>query len=91
MSYPYRHVFPLCGGETFRFGRFCRFCLCDHPSHPLELARKLMNRNESISYFIYLPKKLCLVIQYIRSRLGCQICVRKDMEGMVVRIPDDGY
>lgn len=25
------------------------------------------------------------------SRLGCQICVRKDMEGMVVRIPDDGY
>jgi ferredoxin len=25
------------------------------------------------------------------SRLGCQICVRKDMEGMIVRIPDDGY
>lgn len=25
------------------------------------------------------------------SRLGCQICVRKDMDGMKVRIPDDGY
>lgn len=25
------------------------------------------------------------------SRLGCQISVRKDMEGMVVRLPDDGY
>ena len=25
------------------------------------------------------------------SRLGCQIHVRKDMEGMTVRIPDDGY
>mmetsp|Transcript_23546 Transcript_23546/g.28941 ORF Transcript_23546/g.28941 Transcript_23546/m.28941 type:complete len:170 (+) Transcript_23546:77-586(+) len=25
------------------------------------------------------------------SRLGCQICVRKDMEGMVVRLPNDGY
>lgn len=25
------------------------------------------------------------------SRLGCQICVREDMAGMKVRIPDDGY
>ncbi|GFH51529.1 hypothetical protein CTEN210_08005 [Chaetoceros tenuissimus] len=25
------------------------------------------------------------------SRLGCQICVTKDMDGMTVRIPDDGY
>ena len=25
------------------------------------------------------------------SRLGCQIRVRKDMDGMKVRIPDDGY
>jgi ferredoxin len=26
-----------------------------------------------------------------RSRLGCQICVREDMDGMKVRIPDDGF
>ena len=25
------------------------------------------------------------------SRLGCQICVRQDMDGMRVQIPDDGY
>mmetsp|Transcript_18586 Transcript_18586/g.26237 ORF Transcript_18586/g.26237 Transcript_18586/m.26237 type:complete len:164 (+) Transcript_18586:241-732(+) len=25
------------------------------------------------------------------SRLGCQICVREDMAGMKVRIPDDGF
>eukprot|EP00544_Gedaniella_sp_CCMP2646_P015105 CAMPEP_0202488362 /NCGR_PEP_ID=MMETSP1361-20130828/6425_1 /ASSEMBLY_ACC=CAM_ASM_000849 /TAXON_ID=210615 /ORGANISM="Staurosira complex sp., Strain CCMP2646" /LENGTH=132 /DNA_ID=CAMNT_0049117927 /DNA_START=141 /DNA_END=539 /DNA_ORIENTATION=- len=25
------------------------------------------------------------------SRLGCQICVREDMDGMKVRIPDDGF
>jgi ferredoxin len=25
------------------------------------------------------------------SRLGCQICVRDDMAGMKVRIPDDGF
>ncbi len=25
------------------------------------------------------------------SRLGCQITVREDMDGMVVKIPDDGY
>lgn len=25
------------------------------------------------------------------SRLGCQICVTKDFEGIKVRIPDDGY
>jgi ferredoxin len=25
------------------------------------------------------------------SRLGCQICVTKEFEGIKVRIPDDGY
>ncbi len=25
------------------------------------------------------------------SRLGCQITVREDMDGMIVKIPDDGY
>lgn len=25
------------------------------------------------------------------SRLGCQICVTEDMDGMKVQIPDDGY
>eukprot|EP00580_Thalassiosira_gravida_P009447 CAMPEP_0201645924 /NCGR_PEP_ID=MMETSP0493-20130528/33020_1 /ASSEMBLY_ACC=CAM_ASM_000838 /TAXON_ID=420259 /ORGANISM="Thalassiosira gravida, Strain GMp14c1" /LENGTH=102 /DNA_ID=CAMNT_0048120969 /DNA_START=104 /DNA_END=412 /DNA_ORIENTATION=+ len=25
------------------------------------------------------------------SRLGCQICVTKEFEGVKVRIPDDGY
>jgi len=25
------------------------------------------------------------------SRLGCQICVREDMAGMTVTIPDDGF
>ena len=34
---------------------------------------------------------LLLLFLFNRSRLGCQISVRKDMEGMVVRLPDDGY
>ena len=25
------------------------------------------------------------------SRLGCQICVTKELDGIKVRIPDDGY
>lgn len=36
-------------------------------------------------------QKCVLENVFDRSRLGCQICVREDMAGMKVRIPDDGF